>query len=973
MRKKTLQLAIAILCIAGLRAQAAITCATCPSGATGTGLAPGVNVYVNGVSLAPGIPVGSCQQFIVRADLGYKPAANGVTYSAFYGGTVLLKAVPGTSAFGTVESSTDVTSSLLATTIIGDGSACNLGEAADVGDLVMNDLVYTPSQADIDAGFVTFIMDYSGGTSLRATGGVCGPQSGLTTITVPVAPAPTCTAPQDQTVCELGSATFTTTATVAPNTQATYCWTKVSAASCPATPGAPVTSPCLGTGPSLTIDPVSLADAGCYQVTVTDAFGCSTTCHATLNVIANPICDPPGLGGPTAPAASTQQTYSVTITPSSPTALPNGGATRTIVWSFSAGQQGDASFCSGVNDATVCVNVGLQPFQLRVDITDSLNGVNCTRFCTLDVTPQAPPHIVVIKEVVCVPPGCDSLGTADKNNTGTHNATGIAVTQHNADGSTTTTCPQFCYRLTVINDSLQDVVVDSMSDIATPSNSAFDLSNCSGGTGIPGTLVHGQTYYCYINNVQLCADTVNTFTVNGHGAITPAATVSDHDTDTVTIREVDIECTKIASSTEGFVASGNNTANLVLIDTGTPAPVTYSVQITKSGATDVQFDSVTINDPTLAALQDANGAPLCTLPIVLTAANTDAGVWAQLQANSAVTIPICTVNLLCANLPMQNTVTVTGVPSGTVGQVPACLPRDTEGNPVPATSTCSANVSCVTANSCRVTGGGRLDPGLPIDDSACPVPAAVLMSDTCLGGSPLYTTHGGQLGAPYANPTCGNVAQYPNGDPCIRGQWQHVRHFGGAHNPQTILEVDNFHSNTPKGIFDMVQCACLPCCENPDAKGQIGNLCNPGDHKICGPEPRPAPDNAIIFTGVGNMTDCVQANQKNKKSIAVLFRVYVVDRSEPGGGFPKGGKAPPDVYCIQVWQLPSDPAAALAMRQDLADKSCAFIKSELVNTVPGSTMALPGTGDEPNLIFSDCGGLNKGNQQIHPSTSATCP
>jgi len=282
-----------------------------------------------------------------------------------------------------------------------------------------------------------------------------------------------------------------------------------------------------------------------------------------------------------------------------------------------------------------------------------------------------------------------------------------------------------------------------------------------------------------------------------------------------------------------------------------------------------------------------------------------------------------------------------------------------------------------------VTGGGVLLPN-EVETGTCSPTGegpnwsvtTTLHGPTCNTVDAVKTTHGGQLGAPYARTTCGPVALFPQGDPCIRGQWEHVRHYQGKANPKSYVEVDNFHSNTPKGVFDSLQCACLPCCENPDAGGKVGNLCNPDDHKICGPMPRPAPANAIIFSGVGYLRTCATANQKGKGgSEPVIFRVYIEDRSEPGGQFPKGGKKPADIYCFQAWSLATatgnssgkiDTTAAIAARQTVADDSCAFIKSYVQGNLPDSTIL----GNA--LLINDCGALHTGNQQIHPSTSATC-
>jgi len=301
--------------------------------------------------------------------------------------------------------------------------------------------------------------------------------------------------------------------------------------------------------------------------------------------------------------------------------------------------------------------------------------------------------------------------------------------------------------------------------------------------------------------------------------------------------------------------------------------------------------------------------------------------------------------------------------------------NDQNGNAVTTTSSpCTATVVCELASTCRVTGGGVLLPGEVEDNTCSPDVTTSIQGPNCNGAVAVKVTHGGQLGAPLSRVSCGNVALFPQGDPCIRGQWEHVRHYKGKANPKSLFSVDNFHSNTPKGIFDSLQCACLPCCENPDAGGKVGNLCNPDDHKICGPMPRPAPANAIIFSGVGYISSCATANKKGGRSEAVVFRVYIEDRSEPGGQHPGGGKKPADVYCFQAWSLDAingnasgkiDSSAAIAARQAVADDNCAFIKGYTQGSLPNASLL--GTP-----LINDCGALHTGNQQLHPATGATC-
>jgi hypothetical protein len=264
-----------------------------------------------------------------------------------------------------------------------------------------------------------------------------------------------------------------------------------------------------------------------------------------------------------------------------------------------------------------------------------------------------------------------------------------------------------------------------------------------------------------------------------------------------------------------------------------------------------------------------------------------------------------------------------------------------------------------------------------------------------------HVSHGGQLGAPYSQQDCSTVLA----DPCIRGQWQHNRHYIGSGNPRDVFAAD-FHTAGTNGtashpLFDTLLCACLGCC-NPDfanIKQPAGNftgwanlkfqLCNPDDHKVCGPLPRPAPANALIFSGIGTVQPVTDSGPQ-KVANWVVYRVYVEDRSEPGGFLPGGAISPADVYCFQAWDTgipvtkktdPNSLGSAQgtscigninAFRSLLSLDSCAFIQGISVGgpCPPGS---LPSSivGSCPATV-NDCGALRSGNQQIHPSTAATC-
>jgi len=285
-------------------------------------------------------------------------------------------------------------------------------------------------------------------------------------------------------------------------------------------------------------------------------------------------------------------------------------------------------------------------------------------------------------------------------------------------------------------------------------------------------------------------------------------------------------------------------------------------------------------------------------------------------------------------------------------------------------------VDCQTPSSCRVTGGGILLPGT-VDHSCIDVPTTIFPV------GPVKITHGGQLGAPYSQQDCGEVLA----NPCIRGQWQHTRHYAGTANPRDVFDFD-FHSQTPKGWYDSLECACLGCCINgtfvpPSGPVKIHRklICNPDDHKICGPLPAPSPANAIIWSGVGQLTPTDDSNTRTKSEF-VVFRIYIEDRSEPGGFHPKGAVEPADIYCFQAWKTgifvtknkdPNDVSSITALRQQVAAANCEFLsRLESGALAIGSLPPANNFGNSRSADVVDCGPMYSGNHQIHPSTGATC-
>ncbi len=162
-----------------------------------------------------------------------------------------------------------------------DLSTCTTPPVTDRLDSQTLDFSIAAHLADMDANrFIRLQFRYGpDGTIAHTDPNLLGLSSATTPIQIRVAPAPTCSiAPTSATICEGGSATFTASATGAG--PFTYCWKK----------GCPGTGACLSTASTLTISSAALSDAGCYELTVSDMFGCTTTCQATLIVNPNPSC-----------------------------------------------------------------------------------------------------------------------------------------------------------------------------------------------------------------------------------------------------------------------------------------------------------------------------------------------------------------------------------------------------------------------------------------------------------------------------------------------------------------------------------------------------------------------------------------------------------------------------------------------------------------------------------------------------------
>jgi len=500
----------------------------------------------------------------------------------------------------------------------------------------------------------------------------------------------------------------------------------------------------------------------------------------------------------------------------------------------------------------------------------------------------------------------------------------------------------------------------------------------------PSTLQPGQCATNYFGTSWGVGTHVNTATVNGTSSQSGAAVTPASSSATNAVIPLCVTCTSLLlySADDQFRGGScsntvcqplSNTICLLVTDTN-PCPVVRIIlTLTNCGQADANV-SVT-NLPPL--VDCGNIVPSGLGPFLIPAGGSIS------VSNCAVICPPAT----CTSGPITVSPNLIGTASPTSVFAPCVY--DSCGQIITTTSAgaCPGEViaCCVTPGSaCRVTGGGILVTNTG-DTNCGPVYTTIFPNANLID----KITHGGQVGAPFDQMDCGAII----GNLCIRGEWEHNRHYGSNVSDDVITKFHN-STGTPNqlGYFDSLECACLGCCNNgvfiPATSGVFHRktLCNP-DNRICGPEPRPAPANAIIFSGIGVFSPA----GKNAKQTYAVWRVYIEDRSEPGGYHPKGSINPADIYCFQAWdtgvavQQHSDPnnlgnsaqtstlagEAINTFRADLGADDCNFLNNMQTGIIPIGS--LPGnTVDGHAATINDCGPLYNGNHQIHPSTGATC-
>jgi hypothetical protein len=832
-------------------------------------------------------------------------------------------------------------------------------------------LPYDITAADVAAGSITLTFVYAQGHSLL---GDCTleVQAGSQFTTTIVA-LPSCViAPASQEVCAGGSATFTASSTGPPaGAPHTFAWTG---------PGG-----FTATGPSITV-----TVGGTYTATIMDQFGCTSTCTAQLVVNPNPECaiapttrelcasgsasftvNITGGTGPfiinwTGPAGFSATGPSITIpnaqeinegvytanvtdakgcvtscnaalvvnpnptcvvSPATQTTCVGGSATFTVTVTggtspFTITWSGPSGFTASGPTATVN---NAQTANAGTYTASVVDAKGCSTSCQAALVVEAcVPDVEVTKEVACFL-GNGQCGTFGKV------ATGV---------STPPDCPAFCYRITVRNAD-DDVDITQL----TVNDTSFGNLSAQFASALP--LVPGESVSIELAAHEVCSDTRNTVTVEGRSA----QGLADVDTDFADVRVLRIAAQCVFTLFSSLDQDGQPNDNSVSLPEGSvDVPIAFHITLRNTGNAAIR---VTQLDTALP-----HGL---TLPIVL-AVNETRNIDGEVLVS-------------CPGASFSFRALADADDSGGA----FCVFNDQGQRAATATEVCPATVTCLVAPAitCRTTGGGVLLPGTS-DESCITVETTIFPLTSPSGLTIKKITHGGQTGAPFSQEDCGEIL----GNPCIRGNWSHQRHWEGTGNPRDIIDA-NFHTASPKSPFDSLMCACLGCCD-PETGAFItpivvGELCNPDDHKVCGPQPRPAPANAIIMSGIGRLTpeDDIRGPRADRTEY-VVFRIYIEDRSEPGGFHPNGAVEPADIYCFQAWRTgikaskkPDFSTVSPDFRRALGAANCAFLRDLQNGVKPIGSLPDPEVAGVMADIV-DCGPLSTGNHQIHPSTGATC-
>jgi hypothetical protein len=195
------------------------------------------------------------------------------------------------------------------------------------------------------------------------------------------------------------------------------------------------------------------------------------------------------------------------------------------------------------NYAVSVVAVASQAAGRVCDVNLQSQQIRATSSCNTCVTCQGLPAIKVYKQVVCWSNMCEPFNT-DLN------------TQKSALGvSSGAACPAFCYRITVTNQgnvTLSNLVV---SDLNLTDGKTLNLSGC----GFPSTLAPagqpGSSASCIVTTNH-CVTSTNIVTASGVGqSASGTLTVTSTDTNRVTVNPISVRC-EFQILTNGVVVPG---------------------------------------------------------------------------------------------------------------------------------------------------------------------------------------------------------------------------------------------------------------------------------------------------------------------------------------------------------------------------------------------------------------------------------
>src|ERR1041385_8651891 len=196
---------------------------------------------------------------------------------------------------------------------------------------------------------------------------------------------------------------------------------------------------------------------------------------------------------------------------------------------------GQDNFCTGC--------AGADAIKFGTNVTTASQNCTVTNTCSAPCTNSCTPVIKVYKQVVCYNNPCDAF-----NNDLTTQKSATAV-------KFGTDCPAFCYRITVTNLGNVTLSNVTLADLSVPGPNILPSSDCV--LPSPFNLAPaGQAnsgFTCTVQAVTRCNSDTNVVTATGVGQVTGGGTitVTDKDTNNVTVIPLNISCVLEVSTNNG--------------------------------------------------------------------------------------------------------------------------------------------------------------------------------------------------------------------------------------------------------------------------------------------------------------------------------------------------------------------------------------------------------------------------------------